>query len=317
MQCPECGAEAGAGNFCPECGADLRETAAEPACSACGAKVLDGAKFCTECGEPTGVAAQAPAEQEAPPAAAAAAGSSSAPVRRTGTRGKSAGSGQQRQQRRQQSRGQTARSGPARQPGRVSPAVAWGVLGAVVVVAIVVVVLFVQGAGNDSGTTAATTPAGSVQAVAADTSGSYDQLVERANGLYDKGASLYQGKQYEQGARYYLAASKVYAAALQQKATDPAVGTDYATAMFYAGNVDGAIAQAQAVLAKSPEFQMAWFNLGNYLAERGRQNRGNGNAKAADRDYAAAREAYQKAIDIDPASSSGQQAKQQLADLPQ
>jgi hypothetical protein len=311
MYCPECGADAGAGNFCPECGADLREVAASPDCTACGAELPEGARFCPECGEPSGAAGGARA------AAPAAGSSSSAAARRTGTRGKSAGAGQQRQQRTQQPR-QAAKSEPDRRPARVSPAVAWGVLGAVVVVAIIVVVLVARGAGGGTPVATTTTPAssGSVQAVAADTSGSFSQLVQRANGLYDQGATQLQSKNTAQAAAYFLAASKVYAAAWQQQATDPAVGTDFATSLFYAGKIDGAVQQIDQVLAKSPQFQTAWFNKGNYLAERARQAEQAGGKQAAAKDYAAARVAYQKAIDLDPGSASAQQAKDQLAALP-
>ena len=70
------------------------------------------------------------------------------------------------------------------------------------------------------------------------------------------------------------------------------------------------------VLAQSPEFQTAWFNKGNYLAEKAGQADKAGNAKSAQAAYAGARVAYQKAIDLDPSSSSGQQAQQQLSALP-
>jgi tetratricopeptide (TPR) repeat protein len=141
--------------------------------------------------------------------------------------------------------------------------------------------------------------------------------VQRANGLYDEGATRFQSKHFAQGAEYFLAASKVYAAAWKQQATDPSVGTDFATSLFYAGKIDGALSQVEQVLTKSPQFQTAWFNKGNYLAERARQSEKNGASKAAARDYADARIAYQKAVDLDPASSSGQQAKQSLSELPQ
>jgi tetratricopeptide (TPR) repeat protein len=311
MYCPECGADAGAGNFCPDCGADLRDAGASPDCTACGAELPEGARFCPECGEPSGAGGGARAEK---PAAAAGGGG-----RRTGTRGKSAGAGQQRQQRAQQPRSQqAAKAKQGRQPGRVSPAVAWALLGAVVVVAVVVVILFARDAG-DSPSVAATTPAssGSVQAVAADTSGSYSELVQRANGLYDQGAAQLQAKDFPQASEYFLAASKVYAAAWKQQATDPAVGTDFATSLFYAGKIDAAVEQVELVLSKSPDFQTAWFNKGNYLAERARQAEQAGSKQAATKDYAAAKVAYQKAIDLDPTSASAQQAKEQLATLPQ
>ena len=189
----------------------------------------------------------------------------------------------------------------------------------VAVVAVIVVVIFARGAGDGSAApTAATGGASqSAQAVAADTSGSYAELVQRANGLYDQGAAKYQSNDFAQGGEYFLAASKVYAAAWKQQATDPAVGTDYATSLFYAGNIDGAIAQVGKVLAKSPQFVTAWFNKGNYFAEKASQAEQAGSAEAAKEAYAEARAAYQKAVDVDPGSASGQQAKQRLSELPQ
>ncbi len=316
MYCPECGAEADAAKFCPECGADLRGLATSPDCAACGAEAPEGARFCPECGEPTGAQSGARAA-----AATSAATTEPAPSRtggggrRTGTRGRSSGGGEQQRQRRQEPRPRQA--APAPQPGRVSPALAWGILGAVVVIAVVVVILVAGRSGGDSGATAANTSPQPVQSVAADTGGSYGELVERANGLYDQGATQLQSEQWEQSAAYFLAASKVYAAAWKQQSTDPSVGTDFATSLFYAGRIDAAIEQVEEVLAQSPEFQTAWFNKGNYLAERARQATEAGEKKAADQDFAAARVAYQKAVDLDSGSASGQSAKAQLEALPQ
>jgi tetratricopeptide (TPR) repeat protein len=185
------------------------------------------------------------------------------------------------------------------------------------VVAVVIVILVAGRSGGDSGTTATTTSPGPVQSVAADTSGSYGELVARANGLYDQGMNQLQSEQWAQSAAYFLAASKVYSAAWKQQSTDPGVGTDFATSLFYAGRTDAAIEQVEVVLAQSPEFQTAWFNKGNYLAERARQAEEAGDEKAADKDYAAARVAYQKAVDLDPGSASGQSAQGQLDELPQ
>ena len=316
MFCPECGVDAGAAKFCPECGADLRGLSADPECASCGSEVPGGARFCPECGEPTG--AQRSGRAAATTAAAATESSPSRTTgggRRTGTRGRSAGAGGQLRQRRQEPRPQPA--APAPQPGRVSPALAWGILGAAVVVAIVVVVIVAGRSGGDSGATAATTSPQPVQSVAADTSGSYGELVERANGLYDQGAARLQSEQWAQSAAFFLAASKVYAAAWKQQSADPSVGTDYATSLFYAGKTGAAIEQVDEVLAQSPEFQTAWFNKGNYLAERARQAEAAGEKKAADQDFAAARVAYQKAVELDPGSASGQSAQAQLDELPQ
>jgi hypothetical protein len=312
MYCPACGADAGKGKFCPECGTNLKDLGGPPVCSACSAEVPAGAKFCPECGEPARGSAGSGRERDVESEdSAAAAAAVSGGGRRTGTRGKTAGVGQQSLRQPAKTKGRVAAA--PRPAGRVSPLVAWGVI--VAVVAVVVVVVFYAVGGGGSGT-AASPGAVSLQPVAADTSGSYAELVQRANDLYDQGSAKFQAKQYAQGAEYYLAASKVYAAAWKQKATDPSVGTDFATALFYSGKIAGALEQVDKVLAQSPEFQTAWFNKGNYLAEKANQADKAGNAKAARVAYAGARAAYQKAIDLDPNSSDGQQAKQQLSALP-
>ena len=65
--------------------------------------------------------------------------------------------------------------------------------------------------------------------------GATGRSCERANGLYDQGAAAFDAEQYDQGAAYFEAAAKVYAAAWKQQSTDPGVGTDYATSLFYSG----------------------------------------------------------------------------------
>jgi tetratricopeptide (TPR) repeat protein len=192
----------------------------------------------------------------------------------------------------------------------------WGGFGIAAVIVILVVVL-VTNRGGDSTDTPVAAGTQSVQPVSADTAGSYGALVERANGLYDQGAAAFEAEQYDQGAAYFEAAAKVYAAAWKQQSTDPGVGTDYATSLFYSAQIDPALRQIEKVLAESPEFQTAWFNKGNYLAEKARQADEDGDAKAAKAAFADARVAYQEAVSLDASSASGQQAQQRLDELPQ
>ena len=100
----------------------------------------------------------------------------------------------------------------------------------------------------------------------ADTSGSYDDLVARANELYDKGDKPFQNQDFEQGGAYFTAAAKVYAAAWKKQATDPGVGTDYAVALFYSGDIPAALKQIDAVLKANPDFQKAWLNKGIFIS---------------------------------------------------
>jgi len=53
MKCPSCGRQAD-GKFCPECGTPLKGAA----CRGCGAPLSAGARFCNQCGQATGAAAQ-------------------------------------------------------------------------------------------------------------------------------------------------------------------------------------------------------------------------------------------------------------------
>lgn len=307
MYCSECGNDVEDANFCAECGADLK-AGAPPACPSCGAELADGAKFCTECGAATG---------KQPNAAAASAAPAASGVRRTGTRGRTGSGGARPEERPRPPKGkaQPAQKASAAGPRRISPAVIWGGFAAAAAVIIVVVILVANGGGSPS--SAATTGTQSVRPVAADTSGSYSVLVARANDIYDQGATAFQAKNYTQGSAYFEAAAKVYAAAWKQQSTDPGVGTDYATSLFYSGQIDPALAQIERVLATSPTFQTAWFNKGNYLSEKARQSGAAGNAKDAKATYAQAKAAYDKAIALGATTTTGTQAQQRLDALPQ
>jgi hypothetical protein len=321
MYCPECGNDAEEAKFCPECGADLRRLGSDPVCADCGSEIPDGAKFCPECGQATGVTrtADAPEAMTEPEAAA---GAAAGTVRRTGKRGRSAGASSQQQRRQQPRPQQKDRPQPAGtksaagSPKRLSPAVIWGGFGAAAVIVILVVV-FVTSGGGGSPAPAATTGTQSVKPVSADTSGSYNDLVQRANGLYDQGATAFDAEKFDQGSAYFAAAAKVYAAAWKLQSTEPGVGTDFATSLFYSGQIEPALSQIERVLAKSPEFQTAWFNKGNYLAEKARLAEQDGNAKVAKAAYADARVAYEKAVALGADTPSGQQAQQRLDALPQ
>ncbi|HEU5210924.1 MAG TPA: zinc ribbon domain-containing protein [Longimicrobiales bacterium] len=54
MKCPGCGRQTD-GKFCPDCGTPLKGAA----CRSCGASLAAGARFCNQCGAPTGAAAPA------------------------------------------------------------------------------------------------------------------------------------------------------------------------------------------------------------------------------------------------------------------
>jgi len=305
MYCPECGHDAEDANFCPECGSDLRDLTPAPACEECGTEVPEGAKFCPECGAAAGDATAAAA-----PAAPSAAG------RRTGTRGRSSGAARRPQQR-------PARPAPkdpapettAGSQRRLSPAVIWGGFGVAAVVVILIVVFVTTGGGGEPTGAAPTGGTQSVQPVAADTSGSYGELVERGNGLYDQGASAFESEQWDQGAAYFAAAAKVYAAAWKLQSTDPGVGTDFATALFYSGQTDQALRQVEKVLKTSPDFQTAYLNRGIFLKGASQDATDSGDAQQAKQLLADAKASFTKAVGIDAGSDSGQRAAQELQEL--
>jgi len=203
-------------------------------------------------------------------------------------------------------------SGSTAVPGKLSPAVVWGVLIAVAIVAVVVVIM-VSGGGSDKAASGDSASGSEVSHVDADTSGSYDKLVQRANDLYDKGQEDFRN-QPEQAAEYFAEAAEVYAAAWKKQATDPNVGVDYAVSLFYSGDIDAAIAQVDAVLAKNPDHQQGWFNKGIILSHAARVAEQDDAKKGAEM-LQQAKTALSKAVEIDPKSDSGKAAAESLKSL--
>ena len=147
------------------------------------------------------------------------------------------------------------------------------------------------------------------------TTGSYDELVQKANEFYDKGDAAFQNQDFNGGGQYFQAAAMTYAAAWQKKATDAGVGTDYATSLFYSGNIEAALTQIQAVIKQFPDYQAAYYNLGNYLSHKARIAEQEGDKKTAKAETQAAKDAYTKAVAIDPKSEVGKQADASLQQL--
>jgi hypothetical protein len=285
MFCPECGFDADEARFCPDCGTGLDQ-------------------FRVVAGEADlGVTAES-----APRSA----------LRTTGSRGRSPARASQPRSPKPQSqpgRAQPTRSRPAHsaRPARISPAIIWMSFAAIAVIVVVGVFALTR---TQSGASNATQSAGQAAGpIAADTSGSYSVLVQRANGLYDQGAQAFQKKQQSAGEQYFAAAAKVYAAAWKQQATDPNVGTDYATSLFYSGDGAGALKQVNVVLAGSPEFQTAHLNKGVYLQTASQDAQQSGQKAKADSLLAQAKTEFQKAVSIDPGSSAGAKAAANLKTL--
>ena len=189
---------------------------------------------------------------------------------------------------------ETASRGP-------SALVIWG--GIVIVAVVAVVLVLVLSNGSDEGSV--------------DTGGSYSDLVAKANDLYDQGDAAFNSQDIEGGAQLFAQAAELYAAAWAKQPGDPNVGTDWATALFYSGDIEGAVKQIGVVLKANPTFQTGWFNKGNYLTHEARITEQTGDKKAAKKMYAAAREAYMQAIAIDPSSDVGKESQKRLQDIPE
>ncbi len=247
-------------------------------CPECGNDAGE-AKFCPECGaDLTGVKDALGAKRAADPGKR-----QGGAARRRGDAGATPSAG--------------AGGGGAR---RLSPVVLWGAFGAIAVIVIIIVVVLPGGFGSKSGASASGEGgAGAVTPVDAD----------------DQGDTAFHSQKLEQGSAYFTAAAKVYAAAWAKQATDPAVGTDFAVALFYSGDIEAALKQVDAVLKESPDFQKGWLNKGIFLSHEGRIAEQSGDSGQAGKLYGQAKTAFTRAVAIDPKSDAGKQADQSLKAL--
>jgi len=256
-------------------------------CPECGHDAAD-AKFCPECGSDLTAAKAARRGRPARPVAAAPA---------------------------QNQRPRTARRAAERRgepvPSGRPRSLLWIWLGfaAVAVVAVVIIVV-VGGSKGPGGTSAA-----SGVPVAADTSGSYSELVARANALYDTGIAAFDKNDDAGGAVSFRTAAEVYAAAWKKQPGDAGVGTDYAVALFYSGQTDQALKQIDAVLKTNPDFQTAHLNKGIFLKTAASEAKNGGDTKKGADLLGQAKVALEKAASLDPASDAGKRAAEQLQGL--
>jgi hypothetical protein len=193
-------------------------------------------------------------------------------------------------------------------------------IAALVVIAAVVVVIAGPGGGDD-----ATTPvsqgggdssgSAAAEAPVADTSGTYDELIRRANSMYDDGAQLFQNGQADEAAKYFAAAAVVYDAAWTKQPGDPNVGTDWATSLFYSGDIAAAIEQVDKVLAENPTFQPGLYNRGNFLVHSARVLDDEGDSAAATKAREEAAAAFRAAIAVGAGSDVGKAAAERLKSL--
>jgi hypothetical protein len=268
--------------YCPECGFDAGD-----------------AKFCPECGHGL--------ERLRSSLDGGAGGKArSRPARTTGSRAGSRGGSKRRQDRPPRPAPAASRPSGPRAAGKTVPA-KWLWLGVVGIAAVVVVVVVASQLRSPTSGANASTP------VAADTSGSYDVLVTRANGLYDQGAQAQQDKNTTAAANFFQAAATVYAAAWKKQPGDPGVGTDYATSLFYSGDTPAALRQVNRVLAKNPTFQNALLNKGVFLQNELETAQQNGQTAKVSDLRAKAQAVLKQAVKVNPSSNSGKAAARLLS----
>ena len=254
-------------------------------CPECGHEA-DEAKFCPECGTNLTRARAALRRPKRTPAATSPA----------------------KTQRPRATRRADERRGPS-EPSAAGPRSAlriWLGVAAVTVVAVAIVIALDSRGGQSTPAATAAEP------IAADTSGSYSELVDRGNGLYDQGIDAFNKNDSAGGEAYFKAASEVYRAAWKKQPGDPNVGTDFAVSLFYMRHHDEGIKQIEAVIKKNPDFQAAHLNKAIFLQTEASEAKDK--AKAADY-LAEAKVAFQKAVSIDPASDAGKHAAEALQSL--
>jgi hypothetical protein len=196
-----------------------------------------------------------------------------------------------------------AASTPSRSSG-TNPLYLWGGI-ALIAVIVVVAVLIANHQSSSSNTTA-------------DVSGSYSDLVTRANKMFDDGQPYLRSGDMATAASYYSKVAQVYQAAWQKQSTDPAVGADFATSLFYAGDTQGALAIVAQALKLNPTGQVlqnALLNKGNYLAMAGRAAISQGNKAEGEKLLTQAKASYEASIKVAPSSETAKMASNQIKQL--
>jgi hypothetical protein len=296
--CPVCGEDAGDDERCPSCDADLTPFKSTVSAGAAGGRKraaadLGAASGGTGRGRSTGKRGAARGRSTSGSGKGASASGGGGRTRAAVAKAKT-----------KKSDASAPRSGLRRW-------LPWIVAGVVVVAAVVIVVLG-PGGGDGTQATQGGGSSGAATAPVADTSGTYDQLVQRANGLYDQGIAKFQNGDAAGAADYFSAAAEVYSAAWKKQPGDPNVGTDWATSLFYSGDIDAAIAQVDVVLAANPDFQPGFYNRGNYLEHRARALTQEGDAAGAAKAKKEAEAAFRKAVALDATSDVGKAAAERL-----
>lgn len=256
-------------------------------CPECGTDAAD-ANYCPECGNDLTPLAKGATKTQS---------------------GRSAVAQTQRHQRPRTARRAAARQEAPRQaPSKRPTILIWG--GFVVAAAIVVVIVAMAGGGGSG-----SAPAAGTGSVTADTSGSYSELVGRANGLYDQGIAAFSENDAAAGEENFRSAAEVYTAAWKKQPGDPNVGTDLAVSLFYSRHHDEAMRQVNLVLKDAPDFQPAHLNKGIFLKTESAESKEAGEAAKAAKFLAQAKLAFERAVSIDRDSDTGRRAAELLKSL--
>lgn len=147
-----------------------------------------------------------------------------------------------------------------------------------------------------TGTTQAQTPTATVEtinaqfqpgitaltALAASDPTSYTANVNLGNAYFDwaqtlstpaEGASEVSTVAVAAAGPLWLSSRDAYAKAIEIKAGDPAVETDFAIVTFYSGETTAAILIGEKVAKTQPDFSQVWLNLGVFYANSGQTDK--------------------------------------------
>ena len=132
---------------------------------------------------------------------------------------------------------------------------------------------------------------------------SYTAMVGLGNTYFDWGSQIQQefGAASGHDLSYWLSATVAYERALAQQPGDPGVTVDLSVAYFYSGETARAIETAEQVIAESPEFAPAHFNVAIFYRATG-QN-----------DQAVA--ALERYLEIEPGGQSAAAAQSMLSEM--
>jgi tetratricopeptide (TPR) repeat protein len=127
-------------------------------------------------------------------------------------------------------------------------------------------------------------------------------VVNLGNAYMDMGMDMLSASDYsdneEEVQQVFLTAVDYYDTYLASGSSS-AVTVDRTVCLFYAGEEDQAVADLEAFVEETPDYPMAWYNLGVFYQTQG--------------DYDKATEAYNTVIELDPDDETGATSNAQYA----